>query len=357
MYRKNRYEYTGRRELFIISVAEFVHGTFRATADKDAETIRKVLVEKLHFTCRMENPNLIGRVDSQTAQDGIKRIIEQDGVRKQAGCDMIAICIMSHGMSTANGQQILFSDGIFISLEDLIAPILECPELIECPKLFFLQTCRGDFNNHQGQYLADNPIFDPHQERNFHSTRDKFIFYSSSPGNSAYCHQQRGSLFINHLANALKEYGRTEDLEFIARTVNKTLSGEDEFSVVKNRDTAPQQINVVLAPAVEHCLRFPVYFENQEDLPILTHLVIRNNELQNQNNDLQNENATVQEDLAKIVNQNNELQNENAKVRQDQTRMQTTLQSELNTLQESTDLTNQELEYKIAKLQSNLTKR
>ena len=141
---------------------------------------------------------------------------------------MIACCIMTHGTCGIDGQIIEFSDGRYISLARFIAPILECPELIGRPKLFFIQACRGEANNNQGM-MADNPVLDQQSGRRYHSTRDLFIFYSSAPGNLSWTHRDRGSLFIEHLANGLMADGKTNDLDFIVKKICISLTEEIEF--------------------------------------------------------------------------------------------------------------------------------
>jgi len=84
---------------------------------------------------------------------------------------MIAVSIMSHGSMIRNQLCVFFSCGAVIPLEEVIAPILECPELVNKPKLFFLQLCRGDTNVHQG-LSADDAVHSIEENRYYHSTKD-----------------------------------------------------------------------------------------------------------------------------------------------------------------------------------------
>jgi len=246
------YIFTGQRELFIVSVSTF--GTFareRGSARSDADKIRGSLT-RLNFQCPDEN-QLIGHVTLTQAQDAIGRLVEG---HRQDRSDMIALCIMTHGTYERHGQLLQFSDNQFITLSELIAPVLECASLVGRPKLLFIQACRGTFCNDQGM-TPDNPVFCHNTNRVYHSTRDKFIFYSSSPGNFSWCHPNRGSLFIDHLARALNVYGRTIDLAALANRVCEAMTEEDEFTF----DIDGQRQRVVLAPVVEHCLRYKVVFD------------------------------------------------------------------------------------------------
>jgi hypothetical protein len=47
---------------------------------------------------------------------------------------------MSHG----NDENIVTRDNQEISFEEIMAPIKECPRLIDKPKMFFFQACRGE---------------------------------------------------------------------------------------------------------------------------------------------------------------------------------------------------------------------
>ena len=245
------YEFTGKRELFLASIEYLDHSNQRPSAVNDANSIREAL-ERLRFVCPEEN-QLIGYVSSNQIRQGINQFVANGRLRQS---DMVAVCLMTHGTMGRNGQLLQFSDGQNISLAELLAPVLECRELIGRPKIIIIQACRGDFNSDQGM-MADNPTVDRERGRLYHSTRDKFIFYSSSPGNLSWCHPTRGSVFIEHLTRALNEYGHTSDLEFIANKVCQTMTDENEFSVIINNQTQ----RVLLAPVVEHCLRFKVLFE------------------------------------------------------------------------------------------------
>ena len=118
--------------------------------------------------------------------------------KKQKGHDMVLFCIMSHGKFDGPGQEILFSDGEFVKLDDLIAPLMECQDLINCPKIGLIQACRGNFNETQG-IASDNPVHHKIQKRIYHSTRDRFIIHAAAPGNEAWNDVHRGSFFIDNM--------------------------------------------------------------------------------------------------------------------------------------------------------------
>jgi len=65
---------------------------------------------------------------------------------------------------------VLFSDGNFIKLPELLYPIQT--KMVGRPVLVFLQMCRGSFN----EYLSDNVTND---RQKWHTLRDTFIFYAS----------------------------------------------------------------------------------------------------------------------------------------------------------------------------------
>ena len=114
---------------------------------------------------------------------------------------MIAFCIMSHGQMINNKLHVFFSCGTTCPLEELIAPILECQDLINKPKLFFNQLCRGDANINQ-QMLPDNPVYSAQEGRYYHATKDRCVFHSTAVGNLSFRSDETGSVFVNHLSSA-----------------------------------------------------------------------------------------------------------------------------------------------------------
>ena len=61
-------------------------------------------------------------------------------------------------------------------------PILNCPSLAGKPKLIFVQSCRGSYNEEQG--IVPDAVTE--NGRHFHNTKDTFIMYAAAPGNVAW---------------------------------------------------------------------------------------------------------------------------------------------------------------------------
>ena len=173
------------------------------------------------------------------------------------GSDMVAVVISSHGSMRNNRQQIYFSNGALVALEDLITPVLTCPALLHRPKLFIIQACRGNFNRAQG-HLPDNAVFDPNRNREFHSTKDRFMFFSSATGNRSWRQAPR-SPFLACLADTIREYGRTSDLELIAKIVCRVISEHTPPFAYEDPDRVRQYC---MAPEITHCITKRVLFHN-----------------------------------------------------------------------------------------------
>ena len=134
----------------------------------------------------------------------------------------------------------LFSDGALVSLERLLEPIMKCKELQHCPKICIILSCRGSFAEYQGVNEvtggADKPLSPSH------STRDRFIFWSSPPGNNAFSPISQESVFIKILCDNLDKYGDAYDLESIARLVNKEVC--DHPPILVQTDTSVQRYSM-----------------------------------------------------------------------------------------------------------------
>ncbi|XP_028414456.1 caspase-7-like isoform X2 [Dendronephthya gigantea] len=125
--------------------------------------------------------------------------------------------ILSHG----NSYGICGKRGEIIGVHEIVGYFKENKDLLEKPKLFFIQACRGDDIEDDGN--EDNPsvrLCPP-------DTSDILIAHSTMEGEKSYKHSAKGSWFIQTLMKSLDAYVKTHHLLEIMTTVNDVIAGSD----------------------------------------------------------------------------------------------------------------------------------
>jgi hypothetical protein len=188
----------------------------RVWSKKDVESLRKTF-EYLEFEfilCENLKANEI-----KTTIQGISSI---HAYRTDVDC--FVCVVMSHG-----GQdKIMASDNIEVSFEEIMAPIKSCKSLIDKPKLFFFQSCRGNDEmekmdkialsstskiSSQSLKLDSLKITDANPSANTNNISilehesDLFIFYSTLPNHSSFAFQDTnaGTYFIKSLCEVFNQ--------------------------------------------------------------------------------------------------------------------------------------------------------
>jgi hypothetical protein len=138
--------------------------------------------------------------------------------------DCFLCVVMSHG----NQDKILASDNKEISFEEIMEPIKSCTSLINKPKLFFFQSCRGNKemtfaprpssassmqNNKRPKLdpiqidsaLTDAQPFDGISISKVEFESDLFVFYSTLPNHSSFALDNQGTYFIKSVCEVFKE--------------------------------------------------------------------------------------------------------------------------------------------------------
>ena len=113
------------------SPGQKIHLDERVWSRKDVENLRHTL-EYLEFDFQ-----LLQDLNTEQIKTSIHALVEYVDFTDR---DCFLCVVMSHG----NRDNIVASDNIVVSLEDIIAPIKSCKSLIGKPKLFFFQSCRGE---------------------------------------------------------------------------------------------------------------------------------------------------------------------------------------------------------------------
>lgn len=155
----------------------------------------------------------------------IEKLLKELASRNYENFDCFLCVVMSHG----NQDKIVTYDSQFISFDELMAPIKSCPSLVNKPKLFFFQACRGEnqmesesrissaTSSKSGQFIIQmtDPSSFPVQpsiqtikvKTKLDEESDLLVFNSTLPKHYSYSiDTNEGTLFIKSLCDVLYEY-------------------------------------------------------------------------------------------------------------------------------------------------------
>ena len=172
-------------------------------------------------------------------------------------------CVLSHGKrGTVYG-----SDGEQVKINDLMKNFkaLSCESLREKPKLFFIQACQGEEEQHgapsphEDTVEADTPDERP-LPRTIPDEADFLLGYATVPGFVSYRSHEHGSWYITCLTMMLDRLTPRHDLLSILTRVNHEVSKQyrvDNERRIYKQVPAPQY-------TLTKALYFPVPQENRE---------------------------------------------------------------------------------------------
>jgi len=135
--------------------------------------------------------------------------------------DSFVCCILSHGYCDgiygADSEQVTISD---------IANIFKgsyCKDLVEKPKLFFIQACRGQITDtgvveEDGRGNSDDSLY-----HSLPSEADFLFGYATPPGRVSFRSTEHGSWYISSLCQVLKDHAHQLDLLSMLTIVNKEV--------------------------------------------------------------------------------------------------------------------------------------
>ena len=192
--------------------------------DKDMEILAD-FSRKAGFTNVQTKSNLISdKMLALFTQDMRKQNFEEN--------DAFICFISSHG----NADGVLGIDGNAITIKQIVDPIIKLPTLASKPKLFFINSCRGNYIDRGQNVLLENSKKLPTVPKTLSdggpsltvvipSYADTMISYSSWEGYVSYGIPGEGSQFITILASVLIRSGNTKHLRDMLVMVNQLLAG------------------------------------------------------------------------------------------------------------------------------------
>ena len=145
--------------------------------------------------------------------------------RNHANYDSFICCILTHGEQ----NMVHGADSIPVSLLDLTGVMKMCSTLINKPKMFFIQACRGDRED-EGHKLAEEDVTQrdsggkqPPSAHTIPQEADFFFGYATPLGNAAYRSRRHGSWYISELCKVLTKLAYTSNLSNMMRKVNDNV--------------------------------------------------------------------------------------------------------------------------------------
>ncbi|XP_063638175.1 caspase-7 isoform X2 [Pan troglodytes] len=215
----------------------------RNGTDKDAEALFKCF-RSLGFDVIVYNDCSCAKM-----QDLLKKASEED--HTNAAC--FACILLSHGEENV----IYGKDGV-TPIKDLTAHFRgdRCKTLLEKPKLFFIQACRGTELD-DGIQADSGPINDTDANPRYKiPVEADFLFaYSTVPGYYSWRSPGRGSWFVQALCSILEEHGKDLEIMQILTRVNDRVARHFESQSDDPRFHEKKQI-----PCVVSMLTKELYF-------------------------------------------------------------------------------------------------
>ncbi|XP_062958783.1 caspase-7 isoform X1 [Cynocephalus volans] len=203
----------------IINNKNFDQGTgmgVRNGTDKDAEALVKCF-RNLGFEVVVYNDCSCAKM-----QDLLKKASEED--HTNSAC--FACILLSHGE-----ENVIYGKDGMTPIKDLTAYFRgdRCKTLLEKPKLFFIQACRGTELD-DGIEVDSGPISerDAHPRHKIPVEADFLFAYSTVPGYYSWRSPGRGSWFVQALCAVLDEHGKDLEIMQILTRVNNLVASHFE---------------------------------------------------------------------------------------------------------------------------------
>jgi caspase 7 len=214
-----------RGKALIINIKKYVNNTHteREWSIKDVENLTNTLTN-LEFDIKL---------CQDLTKEQLESVMQEQATYDHRNSDCFLCVIMSHG----NQERIVTSDNEEISFEQIMAPIKACASLVNKPKLFFIQACRGENDaefasskagsssaqstssnsGDETQNMNDhglNTILNDSQQHNnkpqttkIENESDLLVYYSTLPNHLSFSKDiSEGTVFIKSLCEVFDKY-------------------------------------------------------------------------------------------------------------------------------------------------------
>ena len=209
-----------RGNALIINIKKYENKTHRERewSIKDVENLTNTLTN-LDFDIKL---------CQDLTKEQLESVMQEQATLDHRNSDCFLCVIMSHG----NQEKIVTSDNEEISFEQIMAPIKTCASLVNKPKLFFIQACRGEndaefssskprsssakstSSNHNTTDHGISTIPNDSQQHNskpqttkIENESDLLVYYSTLPNHLSFSKDiSKGTVFIKSLCEVFDAY-------------------------------------------------------------------------------------------------------------------------------------------------------
>ena len=196
-----------RGQVLIISNENFKSLSKRDGSSKDVENL-KSLFTQLHFDC-----HVCKDLKALAMDDKLQRFAQKVEHRE---AEMGVIIVLSHG----GEDGICGYDENFLKTEDILKRFTgdNCPGLLNKPKLFIFQSCRGIERDRGTKVKTDDP-----KEEETAIWKDMFVIRPCAPGLVALRDEIKGSLLVQTLCKVFSQRSWELDLVDLVNQVTKDI--------------------------------------------------------------------------------------------------------------------------------------
>ena len=207
---------------------QHMDGPWRKGSERDAEALKSFYENDCGFTFRDEGyQNLTAKQMIQKAKD----LSEKDFSKY----DSFFCIVLSHGKK----EGIVGVDEETISVEAITGQFTgdKCPTLLNKPKIFIIQACRGDVDD-PGALAKDTQMMSgPYAVLPIET--DFLIAFASPLGYASYRNEEEGSWFVQSLVKLLKNYFEKEHIMDIFLRVNNevaNLKSDENYKQIPSQE-------------------------------------------------------------------------------------------------------------------------
>lgn len=210
-----------RGQALIINVNEVHDKPPRRGTDIDRDNLHNLL-KQLYFEVTVYNDQ-----DDLTALGIVNKLKAFAAKREHIIGDASILCLLSHGEE----GYIFGTDGKRIPLDEifLLFDNHRCPALLNKPKVFFIQACRGGALDRGVKMPLDETDGGPGPQSatslvQHPSMSDMLICYPTMEGYFAWRNRERGSWYIEAVVQVFMHYAKSEDICAMLNRVNELVS-------------------------------------------------------------------------------------------------------------------------------------
>lgn len=200
-----------RGDAILISMEKYPPGRERPGAAVDRGRL-ETLFSSLHF-------NVTSYVD-KGAEDLKNTLINISETKPEDNSDCFVCFVSAHGNTDERGHYIEAigdesNSNVYI-YDDILKRLMTCDALKGIPKVFFINSCRGEYSKKQIR-SKENVV------EYMKTGKDSLVVFSTEEGNESLRDSESGTFFVQALCEAILLKHEKEDVTAMATMANKML--------------------------------------------------------------------------------------------------------------------------------------